>query len=97
MSVRTVQGGGDYHKRDDYARRFHSHGAPLIAAIADGPIAPGATADVFLADSDFVATSETIPAMNDSLVTIPSGTKLYLGEVKPLAGLRIVQAFVCGG
>jgi hypothetical protein len=71
-------------------------GSRLIAAIASADIAPGATGTFYLADPAFAATVDEKDATNDSLQTIPIGTKCYLGKVRPLSGLRVVQAFICG-
>lgn len=70
-------------------------GGSDVAAIANGDVDPGASGDFFLADASFSATADSDTATNDSAVTIPSGTKCYLGKVSPLPGKRVKQAFMC--
>jgi hypothetical protein len=67
----------------------------LVAAIAKGEHGAGVTQDVWLADEDFVATDKTRKVTNDSQVTIPDGTRLYIARVRPLPGWRIPQGFKC--
>lgn len=90
-------GRGDYPKRNDHLWRQGGGGggATLTAAIANGVILPESAGSVFLADGSFLATATTADVFNDSLVTVPDGTKLFIGRVTPLDGRRIVQAFIC--
>lgn len=82
-------------KSDTFERpRIGGEGVSIELAMTDGTHAPGVTQAVNLCDKDFVELAKTKDAINDSLITIPDNTRLYIAS---FAGkVRILQAFICG-
>src|SRR5690606_26402366 len=88
--VKRVMSGQFDLERDSQPRRSRG----VIRATAVGDHAAGVTQAVQLCDSSWVAiTGETPDAINDALIQIPDGTKLYL--VPDDGRYAILQAFIC--
>lgn len=91
-----MQGRGDYTKRDDYDRQFHSGGGlGLRLAMTEGAHGAGVTQNVNLCDDTFTeyTPARTVSATNDASIGIADNVKLYIAT---FAGkTRIVWADVC--